>query len=121
MNARDVVIKPVPRSKADNSRLTVMCEDLLNGYSNELTPADPYNFRGNVVNALTGVCKEYNMKEEADRREYADLMARAVAATSSGKASPLILWEEKIKTPDGALVIYVCYVETEKTYNKYLE
>jgi hypothetical protein len=58
------------------------------------------------------------MDVEEDRNKYADL---AAFASVDGRDKIQIVWEEHVKTPEGGLIVYICYTELGKVASKFIE
>lgn len=66
---------------------------------------DPTDIETSVI----GHCDLYDLTKSEDREKYADLMASLAASLNKEK-----IFEERIKTPEGGLCVYISYLEYVK-------
>lgn len=62
-----------------------------------------------VETSVIGHCDLYDLTKVEDREKYADLMASLAASLNKEK-----IFEERIKTPEGGLCVYISYLEYVK-------
>lgn len=73
------------------------------------TNANDYVDPKDVETSVIGHCDLYDLTKSEDREKYADLMASLAATLNKEK-----IFEERIKTPDGGLCVYISYLEYVK-------
>ena len=106
MQPSDVNLVPITKKTREDATVRDICRRLIS--NGEIS--DPYEFQGKRVDTVSGDCLKLDMRNEADRETYADLVASAVAHPDD----VVIIWEERVKVDDGGLIIYLCCVKSMK-------
>lgn len=106
MSPSDISLVPITTEQRDSASVKELCRRFIEPEGS----SDPYEFNGKEVPTVSGDCLRLDMSKEEDRVKYADMAASAVANPDA----VVILWEERVKTESGGLIIYLCCIKSIK-------